>query len=215
MTVYIQIGTNSGNDNFRKLVILNKPSKVILIEPNSSLINIIEANYINIPNVHIVNKAIYYEDNMRIPLYIPNTINNIAANGYYYSDLHYSLVPMNDWGEKTELQEIKADTIIFESLCKKFSITNIDYLQIDTEGFDTEILQLIDFTKYTINKLRYEKWPFNPECFTKHNNTNSLGINGMKIVEDILLKNNYILQDINDEDGNDIIATKMVGIFSN
>ena len=34
--VFIQIGTNTGDDNFRKLVLKHKPKKVILVEPNSN-----------------------------------------------------------------------------------------------------------------------------------------------------------------------------------
>jgi len=155
--VFIQIGTNNGNDNFRKLVIQHKPSKVILVEPNYSLFDIITEHYKDIPNVYIENKAIYYNSNSEISLYIPKTnANNIAANGCGYCDAHYSLVPMNDWGDA--LQEIKTDSITFDDLCIKYNIrSKIDYLQIDTEGFDTEILKMIDFNKYDIRMIRYEK----------------------------------------------------------
>ena len=43
--VMIQIGTNLGRDIFRDLVQKYNPSKVLLIEPNSSLINDIKRNY--------------------------------------------------------------------------------------------------------------------------------------------------------------------------
>lgn len=207
MTVYIQIGTNNGNDNFRKLVIQNKPDLVILVEPNSQLINLIQENYRDIQNVYIINKALYYQDDIDISLYIPETDEfNKAKNGCNYSDAHYSLVPMNDWGQT--LQSITTKSIRFNTLCEIFNINKIDYLQIDTEGFDSEIIKMIDFTKYKIYKIRYEKWLFDKDCFDLHNKeiSDKLGKNGMKIIEDILTKNNYTLYDINDDDGNDIIA---------
>lgn len=37
--IFIQIGTNNGNDLFRKYVQKFNPKKVILIEPNSDLID--------------------------------------------------------------------------------------------------------------------------------------------------------------------------------
>jgi hypothetical protein len=43
--IFIQIGTNDGNDMFRKYVELFNPKKVILIEPNSDLIETIRENY--------------------------------------------------------------------------------------------------------------------------------------------------------------------------
>lgn len=135
MAVYIQIGTNNGNDNFRKLVLENKPKLIILIEPNYNLINSIKENYKNIENVHIINKALYYKDDIDISLYIPSTDNNNKAiNGCSYSDLHYTLVPMNDWGSHESLQNIQTKSITFDTLCSDFNITEIDYLQIDTEG---------------------------------------------------------------------------------
>jgi hypothetical protein len=54
---------------------------------------------------------------------------------------------------------------------------------------------MIDFSKYTIKNIRFEKCNFSPRCFTKHNNnlSNELGMNGM-------------LNKINNNDGNDYIA---------
>ena len=46
--VYFQIGTNDGNDEFRKKVILDNPNLVILVEPNTELIQTIKNNYSNI-----------------------------------------------------------------------------------------------------------------------------------------------------------------------
>lgn len=212
MTIYIQIGTNNGNDNFRKLVIKDKPDTVILIEPNPNLINEIKNNYKDIPNVTILNNALYYTDT-ECSLYIPKcNIYGIASNGCKYTDLHFSLCPMNDWGhEKEDMVEIKTQGITFDTLLKNYNITNIDYLQIDTEGFDSEIIQMIPFEKYNIDVIRYENWEFNTDAFTKHNKdiSDKLGKNGMKIVEDILIKNNYKLSQIKDHDNNDIIATKI------
>ena len=107
------------------------------------------------------------------------------------------------------MYKIKAKTITFDTICKKFNITNIDYLQIDTEGFDSEIISMINLNKYNIKKIRYEKWGFDKERFTKHNdNTKKLGKEGMKMVEEKLLKHGYVLNSIHDRYGNDIIAIK-------
>lgn len=50
---------------------------------------------------------------------------------------------------------------------------DIVILQIDTEGFDTEIIKMIDLSKYTINRIRFEKWGFKTECFTDYHNEKS------------------------------------------
>jgi len=210
--VYFQIGTNNGNDLFKQLVIKDKPDIIILVEPNEILISEIKQNYSNIENVFIYNNAIYYNDDEILELYIPaknGILGTRADNNIIYGDVHFSLIPMNDWGNKNDMVKITSKSITFDKICSIHNITNIDYLQIDTEGFDTEIIKMIDLSKYNINKIRFEKWAFKTECFTDYHNEKSqeLGINGMNAAINKLINYNYTLNDISDEDGNDIIAT--------
>jgi FkbM family methyltransferase len=220
--VFFQIGTNNGNDNFNQLCRTNNPDMIILVEPNPKHIASIQKLYSSFSNVHIINKAIFYTNDEEVKLYIP------AKDGIYgqssvqpgrtsgnstYTDGHFSLLPMNDWGEKQNLCSFTAQSITFDAICDSLSITNIQYLQIDTEGFDSEIIKMINFDKYNIECIRYEKWGFDEECFTKHidsnkSNPQELGKAGMEIVKQKLLKYNYTSRDIKDRDGNDIIATK-------
>ena len=217
--VFMQIGTNDGNDKFKELVYKFKPKIVILIEPNSQLCNNIKENYKYIENVIIINKCIYEKDNQEVSLFIP------AKDGVYgnpgvqpervfgnftYNNKHFSLIPMNDWGEKKNMVEIKSSTITFNTLCEQYNITHINYLQIDTEGYDSQIIASIDFNKINIDMIRYEKWPFDENCFSKYHNENKqlYGINGMKNIEKLLNAHNYKLHSIQDDDGDDIIAIK-------
>jgi hypothetical protein len=133
----------------------------------------------------------------------------MADNGIIYNNGHFSLLPMNDWGNKNDMVKITSKGITFDKICSIHGITNIDYLQIDTEGFDSEIIKMIDLSKYKINRIRFEKWSFNPENFTNHNeeNAHELGINGMNNAINKLHQYNYTINDISDEDGNDILAT--------
>jgi FkbM family methyltransferase len=209
--VYFQIGTNNGNDKFRQKVLNDNPDMVILVEPNQLLISEIKENYKDIKNVHIYNNAIYYNNNETIELYIPaknGIIGTKADNNIVYNHGHFSLLPMNDWGSKDDMVKIKAISITFDEICKNLNITTIDYLQIDTEGFDSEIIKMLDFTKFIIKQIRFEVWGFDTSCFTVYNKelSNELGINGMNAAINKLTENNYIMNGINDEDGNDIIA---------
>jgi len=212
--VFFQIGTNNGNDRFRELVLSNSPDCVILVEPNASLIPEIQQNYSHIPNVnvHIYNNAIYYNDEETVELYIASkngVMGNRADNGIVYSDIHFSLLPMNDWGNKNDMVKISAKSITFDKICSSLGITHIDYLQIDTEGFDSEIIKMIDLSKYKIDKIRFEKWAFSPERFTNYHKEKSheLGINGMNNAINKLRQHGYEINDIVDVDGNDILAT--------
>ena len=155
--------------------------------------------------------------NNTVELYMPaknGIMGTRADNGIVYSDLHFSLLPMNDWGTKNDMVKVYAKTITFDEICKNHNITEIEYLQIDTEGFDSEIIKMIDLSKYKIKQIRFEKWGFDTNCFTKyHNNlSNELGINGMNIAINKLKQHNYVLNEVSDQDGNDIIATLNVNL---
>jgi FkbM family methyltransferase len=211
MNVYIQIGTNDGNDNFRKLVLETAPDLVILIEPNPALRPLIEQNYRGIPGVHILTRAIYYNDDTEVELYIPaigGQEGTPASNGHIFTHVNYSLVPMNDWGNKADMCKIRARTISFDGLCTQFGITEIAYLQMDTEGFDSEIIRMIDFDKYCIRAIRYEKWGFDSKEFTKFSGDKyaQMGVAGMDYVRELLVGRGYVLTDVRDEDGNDVLA---------
>jgi len=132
-----------------------------------------------------------------------------ADNNIIYNDGHFSLLPMNDWGSKSDMVKIAAKSITFDKICSIHNITNIEYLQIDMEGFDSEIIKMIDLSKYKINKIRFEKWGFQTESFTNYHKEKAyeLGINGMNNSINKLKEYNYSINEINDCDGNDIIAT--------
>jgi len=211
-SVFFQIGTNNGDDLFRQRVIQNKPDIVILVEPNQGLIDQIKFNYRDIDNVFIYNNAIFYNDDETVELYIPaknGIMGTTADNGITYHDVHFSLLPMNDWGSKDDMVKISSKTITFDKICSIHNITTIDYLQIDTEGFDTEIIKMIDFSKFKINTIIFERWTFSTDCFTKFHNdkSNELGVNGFNNAIDILKKYNYTISKVHDMDGDDILAT--------
>lgn len=220
--VWMQIGTNDGNDNFLKHVSHFKPKKVILIEANSLLIDQIHMHYAHLKNICeiiIINKTIYTEDDKTLSLFLPaqdgiygkpGVQPNRKQGNHLYTHGQFSLLPMNDWGEKKDMIEIKSEGITFETLCSHLNIRNIDYLQIDTEGFDSEIIKSIHLDQIDISIIRYEKWYFTEDCFSLYNDSKEkYGLNGMLYVKDKLEHHNYVLHDIRDLDGDDIIAVKI------
>ena len=221
--LFIQIGTNDGNDRFNQLVKHYKPKHVILIEPNQTLYDSILHNYKDVSSdttrITVINKCIYHTDDAEVSLFIPAKDGVYGNPGvqperiqgnYTYNNKHFSLIPMNDWGEKKDMVEIKCKTVTFKTLCKLYNISKINYLQIDTEGYDSEIISSIDLETINVNIIRYEKWPFDEQCFSKYHNENRhlYGLGGMKNIENLLRFNNYSIYNISDEDGDDIIAFK-------
>ena len=51
---------------------------------------------------------------------------------------------------------IKVKTIKLSSILEKYGIVNIDFLSIDTEGSELDILKVLDFDKYNIDVITIE-----------------------------------------------------------
>ena len=54
------------------------------------------------------------------------------------------------------IEEIEVGCVTFEFLMEQLGITEVDYLKIDTEGLDYDILNSIDFNKFNIKAIRAE-----------------------------------------------------------
>ena len=214
--IWFQIGTNDGDDLFRNRALTDKPDIVILVEPNISLLETINKNYESVKQtteVYVYSNAVYYENDKTVELVIPSkngVYGRKADNGHTYSNIHFSLLAMNDWGSKDDMVNIQAKTITFDQICENHNLTQIDYLQIDTEGFDYEIIKMIDLAKYRIKCIRFEIWGFDPERYETYHadKMNELGKNGLDTVIQKLKSHNYEIHEIKDSDGNDMIAVR-------
>jgi hypothetical protein len=205
--VFVQIGTNNGDDDFNKLVKLHSPSKIILVEPNISLNEKIHNSYENVENVFLENVIISNYKDEKIKLVKPkNNINGKSINGIKYDDGHYSLLPLNDWGNVFDY--IETDTLSFMSLCEKYNLTDIHFLQIDTEGYDSEIILSINFNKVNIDIIKYEKWYFDESFYEKYGAlSKKYGANGMNEAKKYLISNDYTFID-NEKDLDHVVIKK-------
>jgi FkbM family methyltransferase len=194
MSTFIQMGTNSGEDDFLLRVKKDKPDLVILIEPNSSWNDTIRKNYEGIKHVIILNVAITENSQDLVTLYIPQVDKTgLAKNGYGYASNNFSIVPMDDWGE--DLVELKAAGISLMALCDNYGISTIDFLAIDTEGYDAQIIKSIDFNVLNIKEIEYERWDFPEDAFSRHGDKKKeYGVNGTKLINDILTKAGYTIE---------------------
>lgn len=199
MRTFVQIGTNRGNDAFCKLVKYSNADLTILVEPNASLITSIQKSYEGVANVFIENVAITKSEQGKVVLSRPNIP---PRRGF--SDAHYTLVPMDTWGN--DLLRIEADSMTFMQLCEKHDLKHIFYLGIDTEGYDSEIINSIDFKSVSIDIIKYEIWPFDSSYFLKYGeDAKFYGLEAMENTEKLLIMEGYSCM----SDGIDITAIRL------
>jgi len=113
---------------------------------------------------------------------------------------------MDDWGDDFEVLE--APSMTFNELCKKYEVDHVHYLQIDTEGYDSEIIRSIDFDNIEIDEIRYEDWPFSKDCYKRHGSKAKLyGKHGGQYIRRLLESLGYAVVE---EGRDDMRAIKMI-----
>jgi FkbM family methyltransferase len=149
MKTYVQVGANIGADDFqREIELLVDPSLIVLVEPNYTLLDELKENYKDISNRHeviICNKAI-------------STKNNTEKLYLYPESGHSSLIKRRS--HIAPVGEMDVELITFSDLCRTYNISEIELLQIDTEGLDYEIVNSINFEEIKINALIFEFWDY-------------------------------------------------------
>lgn len=195
MKIFVQIGVYDGMDEFREFVKFETPDLLILVEPNSEMNDKIRQAYSKIifpADLVIENVAITEEDKGEVNLYHPKRRGKRTYEGKY--NKCFSLLPMDDWGSEEQMLVVKVPSMSFMSLCRKYNLSKIDLLQIDTEGYDVEIIKSINFDEVDISAIIYEKWLFDQKCFTRYGDKAGLyGLNAMLDAKLLLNKLGYLV----------------------
>lgn len=152
MKTFIQIGTNNGDDDFYNIVSkLSEKSKIILIEPQSDLVSLIEKKYNKISNLHeiiILNNGVVHDKKINVLYKYEETTNGVLSSVISRKS--------HDYVKGT----ISFEPITISEICEKYDITKIDLLFIDTEGYDYMIMDSLDLNRLDISEIICEIWPY-------------------------------------------------------
>jgi len=155
---FIQIGGNDGVsfDTLYPKVTAREASGLIL-EPSPRYFDQLKSNYKNFKSIKLLPYAIF-EKRGFLELFELNEMglkNHPAwAAGIGSVDMHH-LTSLNVKLE--EIAKIKVEGITFDDLLDSYpNFLNVDYLQIDTEGYDFQILKSIDFQKFSAKMIKFE-----------------------------------------------------------
>ena len=193
--IIVQIGANKGNtDNdpiYHTLCNLDNTDDVtlVLIEPHPKAKAILENVYHFVKNKIIVQCGVgskpgiykFYTDN--------ETENNVSQHSSFNKQ---QILSQNH--KESDLTEYHVPILTLESILTSLNLVEIDYLQIDTEGYDKDILMDFPFRYFKIKKLQFEilHWdaPFTDK--TSYVFIRRLCFNGYDVInktnEDVCLK---------------------------
>lgn len=145
---YLQIGANDGVSGDPIFPLIEKHSlRGILVEPQRDVFARLKANYsrFNLDDFQFVNAAISARDGF-VPLYrirretdAPECLHQLAS---FDREVLMAHARFDDL--QTEVVAEKVQALTFDSLFRQIDSSYVDLLQVDTEGYDAEIIRLFD-----------------------------------------------------------------------
>ena len=139
-----------------------KDSSILLVEPVPHNISAIKENLKEFKNVHLEPVAVASVRETKDFFFVKATsINKLKkhwASGIGSFNKNHLLNHRTKRFliEEDDIDKIPIKTVKFEDLVKKYSITEIDKILIDIEGYEYEILKDMDLKKVRINSILFE-----------------------------------------------------------
>jgi len=167
---FIEIGSNDGeqHDHPRPFILTRRWSG-IMVEPVPYVFERLRRNYGSLPGV-ILERAAVADRDGEIPFYylvdappkdrqrLPDWYDGIGSLSREAVLGHVKHIP--DIESRLICEPVTALT--FDSLCEKHGVAQVDLIVIDTEGYDWELLQRINFATWHPELLIYEHFHLSP-----------------------------------------------------
>ena len=141
---FVQIGAHDGLhfDPIRPFI-KKRHWKGILVEPQPAIYQRLKANYREEPQLSFENAAISSHDGEAI-LYVFKKTAALPDHVTMLASFDKGALVHNGHHYQGEIEELKVPTLTLTTLLAKHRVTKIDLLQIDTEGFDFEIIKMLE-----------------------------------------------------------------------
>lgn len=175
---FLQIGANDGfiYDPIHKFIKRDN-WRGIMLEPQPAVFNkYLIRLHRKRPEITVINAALDVKDGTKI-LYIPSVSNERWATGLASFNREVLVNKIKDGtlrrqalkqgitlsdNEEELITGHEIETISPETLLKRFGSDKIDLLAVDTEGFDYEILKMLDLDRISPDVILYEEVNFDP-----------------------------------------------------
>tara|TARA_B110000858_G_C17735421_1_gene442277 strand:+ start:318 stop:1067 length:750 start_codon:yes stop_codon:yes gene_type:complete len=187
----ILIGAHNGRKSKKLIEHALKFGKICLVEPTPNLFNKLKNQYNSYKDIYLINKCITHTESKSIDFFITSEMSNDL---HEYGDQLGSVNPMHsinhDKNFKKFTKKINVPSLTINKLLSEINCNSIDYLFIDTEGSDIEILLSFPFHKILPKKIIFE-----------HKFSDGHELIGKKFVKclNLLIDNNYKIKIIDSE----------------
>jgi len=158
----VQIGSNKGNDKLSKHLLGNYQSLEfgLFVEPNKLHIDKLKKCYRKYPNAIIENIAVKLpgdeKEDLKIYYHIDDTPDYEIASTKIEHILWHTHLPNRENNYEGKIESFSVPALTIEELFDKYKITELDWLLIDVEGLDADLILSFDWKKYNIRKVEFE-----------------------------------------------------------
>lgn len=156
---FVQVGSNDATHgdplcNF----IFNYNWSGIMIEPVKFVFERLEKNFSKFENITLENVAISTENGVQNFYHLQECDDLPVTYDQLGSFSLKTVLKNSTWIPDIEERIVTTpvDCVTFTSLCDKHNVRDIDVIHIDTEGFDFEIIKMIDFESFQLKIILYE-----------------------------------------------------------
>jgi FkbM family methyltransferase len=159
---FVQVGSNDGvRFDPICLQVRTRPWTGVMVEPLPAMFERLAAHYGGSRRVRLENAAIADHDGTQAFWFLADAPGEVGLPEWY--DLlgtfrrdvllsHRHAIP----DIESRVRSTEVPCLTFESLCRKHALEQIDVVHIDTEGFDYEVVKLIDLDRWQPAVVLYE-----------------------------------------------------------
>lgn len=150
--VIVQLGANKGNDGLTHWLKENNPeiTQLVLVEPfhvhHQSLLDC----YSEVPNKVIDSVAIDVQPGKFTLYYSPDD-----APNYHVSSLTKEHI-IKHYSPTVPIEELEVEVITLEQLLKKHKLHKVDWLLVDIEGVDADVVLSFPWSEFDIRRVDIE-----------------------------------------------------------
>ena len=152
----VLIGAHDGHKNEKLIRRAAEVGQTLLVEPVPWLFDKLTSRFTGLTSVQFCNCALSAEDGDVDFYALPESANDILFYGDQLGSLNPTHARQHHQRLAEKVQIIRAKSLCFDTLCKEFSITSLDTLMTDTEGYDARILALFPFRNLIPRQIIFE-----------------------------------------------------------
>jgi FkbM family methyltransferase len=153
---FLQIGASDGitGDPIHEFVV-RYGFRGVCLEPQPEAFARLEATYREQPSIRCVQAALAASDGT-MPLYRFRPGPNVPEWAHMLASFSREVLADNFFGIRSEIESLAVATISAQTLRARYKLDAVDLVQIDTEGFDFEIIKLLDLGSFRPTIIHFE-----------------------------------------------------------